>query len=133
MQNMSGEGRSRLRQPRRRRNSDIEEGKGKTNNAISILQWNADGLNTKVNELRNRLQNENIDICNIQESKLQPHMPTPNISGYKATKRIDRKGGIQGGGLITYAKESVVFKGGGDSSKKATDVATTNVQLTQKN
>ena len=60
-------------------------------------------------------------------------MPTPKISGYKATKRIDRKGGLQGGGLITYVKETVVFEGGGDSSQKATDVTTTRVQLNRKN
>ena len=69
---------------------------GTSNQSLKIMQWNADGLNTKISELRSRLKEENIDICNIQETKLQPHMPTPKIPGYKPTKRADRKGGLTG-------------------------------------
>ena len=53
--------------------------KGTSNQSIHIMQWN--GLNTKVNELSNRLKSEYIDMYNIQESNLQPHMPTPRIPG----------------------------------------------------
>ncbi len=38
--------------------------------ALRILQWNADGLSPKVQELRQRLQVGKIDICLIQETKL---------------------------------------------------------------
>ncbi len=37
---------------------------------LRILQWNADGLSTKVQELRDRLAAESIDVCLIQKTKL---------------------------------------------------------------
>ncbi len=37
---------------------------------LRILQWNADGLSTKVQELRDRLAAESIDVCLIQVTKL---------------------------------------------------------------
>ncbi len=37
---------------------------------LRILQWNTDGLSTKVQELHDRLAAESIDVCLIQETKL---------------------------------------------------------------
>ena len=91
-----------------------EKVKGTENKSLRVLQWNADGINTKIHELKSRLLSENIDVCNIQESKLRPHMPTPKLPGYKAAKRVDRKGGGDVG-LITSVKDTLVFEGGGDS------------------
>ena len=78
--------------------------------ALSILQWNADGLSTKVVELRERLVAENIDVCVIQETKLKHDLVSPKIYGYKTILRADRKGTISGGGLLIYAKETIVVE-----------------------
>ncbi len=40
--------------------------------ALRLLQWNADGLVTKQHELRLRRNDDSIDICLIQETKLLP-------------------------------------------------------------
>ena len=66
------------------------------------MQWNAVGITTKIIEVRERLKEDKIDSCNIQETKLTPQKSTLKISGCKAVMPADRKGGIQGGGLITY-------------------------------
>jgi exonuclease III len=74
---------------------------------LKIIQWNADGLKTKIYELRDRLISKDIDICMVQESKLRLGNPTPRILGYAAL-RDDRKA-LNGGGLITYVKLSLIF------------------------
>ena len=96
---------------------------------LNILQWNADGINTKTTELRDRLVAENIDICMIQESKLQPHMKTPTLSGFKPIYRVDRKGTVKGGGLITYAKDTIMFEKLRDSTNKGTDSSSIRVKM----
>ena len=113
-------------------NTISEKINGESRQSLKILQWNADGLNTKMLELRKRLIDEDIDVCNIQETKFQPKISTPKIPGYKPTKRADRGGGIQGGGLITYVKETVIFDNGQESSLDATESTTTRVQLNKK-
>ena len=89
---------------------------GKTSHPLKIMQWNADGINNKLDELKQRLVNSNIDILVVQESKLlgpdsgpKPDS-TPEIPGYKA-KRKDRVGAVnRGGGLLFYIKEDVRFQ-----------------------
>jgi exonuclease III len=54
------------------------------------MQYNADGLSTKVPELKIRLREEDIDICMIQETKLRPDNNTPRMEGYTSF-RSDRK------------------------------------------
>ena len=60
-------------------------------------------------------------------------MPTPKIPGFKPTKRADRRGGITGGGLITYVKDTVIFESAGESSLNATEVTTIRVRQTRRN
>ncbi len=55
--------------------------------ALRILQWNADGLSTKVHELRQRHPLEKIDICLIQETKLNSKDPTPAFPGFSAIRQ----------------------------------------------
>ena len=57
-----------------------------------ILQWNADGVNTKTSELAARLQELDIDIGLVQESKLAKKNQTPRIPGYSCI-RNDRADG----------------------------------------
>ena len=63
---------------------------------ITILQWNADGLWTKIPELNARLQQEEVDIVTIQETKLALRKRTRRLQGYKPVHRADRRGGIKG-------------------------------------
>ena len=113
-------------------NTVSEQVKGERKDSLKILQWNADGLSTKIFELRDRLLKDDIDICNIQETKLKANAKTPYIQGYKSTKRADRRGGIQGGGLITYIKDSIVYMNGPDSSTNATEVTNIRAKLDKK-
>ncbi len=47
---------------------------------LRILQWNADGLSTKVQELRDRLAAQSINVCLIQETKLAEKDASPPFS-----------------------------------------------------
>ena len=96
---------------------------------ITILQWNADGLSTKIPELNARLQQEEVDIVTIQETKLDPRKSTPRLQGYKPVHRADRRGGIKGGGLITYIKKSLVYKLGPKSSCQGTEVTSIQIRM----
>ncbi len=64
---------------------------------------------TKVHELRQRLQLEKIDICLIQETKLDSKDPTPAFPGFSAIQQ-DRLAAHRGGGLLTLVKEGIVYQ-----------------------
>ena len=53
-------------------NSSINEAAGgmltTTRNSLRLLQWNADGLKSKSNELADRLHASDIDIAIVQET-----------------------------------------------------------------
>jgi endonuclease/exonuclease/phosphatase family metal-dependent hydrolase len=81
--------------------------------SLKILQWNADGIGTKVVELERCLREFDIDVVVLQESKLLEKNRTPQFQGYSAIRR-DRhaEGGTgerRGGGLLTYVKEDIPF------------------------
>ena len=94
---------------------------------MKIYQWNADGLATKIYELKNRLAEKEIDICMIQETKLRLGDTSPRIPGY-ACLRDDRKA-MYGGGLMTYIKETLIFERIGYSTRSSTEVMTFRVKL----
>ena len=95
--------------------------------SLKIYQWNADGLATKIYELKNRLAEKEIDICMIQEKKLRLGDTSPRIPGY-ACLRDDRKA-MYGGGLMTYIKETLIFERIGYSTRSSTEVMTFRVKL----
>ena len=105
---------------------------GPTKNGLTVLQWNADGLSTKTTELRERLLHEDIDVCVVQESKLKKNLNSPKIYGYNTILRADRKGMMAGGGLIIYAKNSIIFENIQSSTVEGTDSATVKIKM-QKN
>ena len=76
-------------------------------------------------ELRERLRERNVDVCHIQETNLNPHMPTPKVSGDKAVMKADRRGG----GLITCIKETLVFEAGPQSSTQGTKITTIHIRM----
>ena len=74
---------------------------------IVILQWNSNGLKTKMVELEDRAGRLECDVIMIQESKLRSQDTDPKIPGY-STVRKDREVG-RGGGLVTFIKEDIPF------------------------
>ncbi len=76
---------------------------------LRILQWNVDGLSTKVHELRQRHQLEKVNICLTQETKLTPKGQTPDFPGFSAIRQ-DRPASHRGGGLLTLVKEGIVYQ-----------------------
>ena len=74
---------------------------------IKILQLNASGIRSTVEELKHLLLTTQPDVVAVQESKLNPASRTPKIPNYTAI-RTDRKH-KQGGGLITYIKTDTTF------------------------
>ena len=77
-------------------------------NKLQIYQWNADGIFSKLLELRDRLLNSNINILAVQESKLRKTDKTPSIKGY-ATIRKDRNN-ILGSGFLLFIRMDIVFE-----------------------
>ncbi len=71
--------------------------------------WNADGLSTKVQERRDRLAAETIDVCLIQDTKLAKKDISPPLPGYNSI-RFGRPSTHQGVGLLTLVKEGIVFQ-----------------------
>lgn len=92
------------------------------------MQWNADGIKIKSHELANRLKERSIDICVIQRSKLTKRDNTPRMKGYNAILRTDRPT-IWGGGLITYAKEDIVYDKVGTAFNEATEAQCVKIKL----
>ncbi len=60
-------------------------------------------------ELRDRLAAESIDVCLIQETKLAEKGASPPFPGYNSI-RVDRPSTHRGGGLLTLVKEGIVFQ-----------------------
>ncbi len=58
-------------------------------------------------ELRDRLAAESIDVCLIQETKLDEKDASPSFPGYNST---DRPSTHRGGGLLILDKEGIVFQ-----------------------
>ena len=81
---------------------------------LKILQWNADSLLSKMEELRDFLESEKIDVFMIQETKLITTDPDPAFKGYTIVRqdRVQRVGceTNRGGGLITGMKEDINFR-----------------------
>ena len=104
-----------------------EKTKGTTKSSLRILSWNANGVGSKIPELKQRLKDDDIDICLVQESLLRPHQPTPNISDYSAI-RTDRKA-VKGGGTIAYVKKTLITQRVQESAIKATESSTFKVKM----
>ncbi len=73
--------------------------------------WNADGLSTEVQELRDRLAAKSIEARLIQETKLTEKDASRPFPSYNSI-RLDRPSTHRGGGLLTLVKEGIVFLAG---------------------
>jgi len=82
-------------------------------NTLTILQWNTNGIKTKIGDLSKKAKDHNADILIFQESKLRETDPDLDIriNGYNEDPvRADRQGGRTGGGLITYIRDGITFR-----------------------
>ena len=75
---------------------------------LTIMQWNTNGIRTKLLELRDRLFNSDVDIVAIQESKLCKEDKTPLIEGYTTIRK--GRNNFLGGGLLFFVRNVVIFK-----------------------
>ena len=98
--------------------------------SLRIIQWNAEGYASKVFELAARLDEDEIDICLIQESKLSATSAEPYIKGYK-TIRADRVAAA-GGGLLAFVKQSLVMEVLGTSMIEATEISSFRARVTKR-
>ena len=97
--------------------------------ALRIMQWNAESISTKLFELRVRLEEDDIDVCLIQESHLQEKSHVPFIDGYKLI-RADRVATVKGG-LLAYVRKSLVVEEIGRVAVEATEVQIFRIQLSK--
>jgi exonuclease III len=76
-----------------------------------VLQWNCDGINTKMAELA--VVANRADIVLVQETKLTVNDNTPQLEEYN-TARQDRHGSgttlARGGGLIAFIRKGLHYK-----------------------
>ncbi len=97
-------------------------------NSLRILQWNANGIATKANELGLRLKADRIDVALVQETKMKHHHRTPRLEGYSPI-RCDRPNQDGGGGLLCYIKDSIIFERVGDSSICGTESSSIRIKM----
>ena len=74
---------------------------------FTILQWNANGIGNKIDELGIFMEKHKVKVAVIQESKLSQTSRAPCIQNY-TTVRKDRCLG-QGGGLLTFVHKSINY------------------------
>ena len=71
------------------------------------MQFNANGIDNKLTELGEFLEQHNIKVAVIQESKVSYNSKTERIQNF-TTVRKDRRQG-KGGGLLTLIHKSINF------------------------
>ena len=97
---------------------------------LRILQWNANGLSAKADELEVSLGKLDVDVCLIQETKLRPKHREPSFEKYRML-RFDRETTKVGGGLATLIKKTLPFEEIYKGSKDGTDVQTCRVRMSK--
>ena len=100
---------------------------GKKRN-IRGLQWNADGINTKIAELNKLVTELEIDVVLIQETKLTDKSRTPKLYGYTAIRQDRPNAEFPGGGLLTYIKDDIAFRKIGGAKNGSTEVLSISIQ-----
>ncbi|XP_077445624.1 uncharacterized protein LOC144066154 [Stigmatopora argus] len=76
-----------------------------------ILQWNANGVLCRMDELEQLLEKEKIDVCCIQESKLKTTDKLPRMRNYTAIFRDRMVQGLQrGGGVVTFIRTQIPYR-----------------------
>jgi len=82
--------------------------------SLRVVQWNIDGVGTGLADLGLILREHAVDVCLLQESKLNSSSITPKIRGYASLRRDRpsalRGAGSRGGGLLIFIKEDLPFR-----------------------
>nr|KAG5693104.1 hypothetical protein BaRGS_014054 [Batillaria attramentaria] len=89
---------------RGRRATGRQNNKAKDSPNINIMHWNAEGVSNKKTELEHFLQQNDINICCLQETHLQEGKSF-KIRGYQAF-RSDRQGRNKGG-VLTLVRNNI--------------------------
>ena len=76
-----------------------------TDNPEHIMQWNAEGVSNKREDLQHFLHENSIHICCIQETHLKEGKPL-KIRGYREVSRGDRQGRSKGG-VLTLVRNDI--------------------------
>ena len=92
------------------------------------LQWNADGINTKIAELNRLVVELSVDVVLIQESKLTSRSKTPKIHGFTAVRQDRPNAEFPGGGLLTYIKDDLAFRRIGGAKNRNTEALSVSIQ-----
>ena len=78
---------------------------------VTILQWNADGIHGKIDELEDFLRTNEIDVACIQESKEIPTDKKIKIEGFTTRPKCRLQEGMaRGGGVIIFVREDLDFQ-----------------------
>ena len=96
--------------------------------SLRILQWNADGLNPKIAELREFVDSNKIDIAMIQETKLTANKTTPKLYGYSAVRADRPDSEFPGGGLLLYIKHNIAFRKIGHAKNGLVEAQSVSIQ-----
>ena len=92
------------------------------------LQWNADGINTKMAELNSLVEELDVDVILIQETKLTNKSKTPVLHGYTAVRQDRPNTEFPGGGLLTYVKQDMAFRKIGGAKNGSTEALSISIQ-----
>ena len=92
------------------------------------LQWNADGINTKVTELNRLVVELDVDVVLIQETKLTSRSKTPKIHGFTAVRQDRPNAEFPGGGLLTYVRQDLAFRRIGGTKNGNTEALSISIQ-----
>ena len=76
-------------------------------NCLLLMQWNANGISGKINELLTFLHSKNVNIAAIQETKLTNKTNPLKTPGWAAV-RLDRHKN-KDGGLLMLIKDTIPF------------------------
>uniref|UniRef100_A0A1I8I211 RING-type domain-containing protein n=1 Tax=Macrostomum lignano TaxID=282301 RepID=A0A1I8I211_9PLAT len=100
--------------------------------SLRLLQWNADGIASKLPELAERLSDSDIDIAAVQETKLSNRTQLPKINGYIAVRK-DRGDG-SGGGLLLLIRDKLAFRSSPQPTATADmEIQTVDIQISTAN
>ena len=74
-------------------------------NSFTIMQFNANGMDNKLTELREFLERHSVKVAEIQEPNLSSNSKTPSIQNFTTVRKERRQG--QGGGLLTLIHKAI--------------------------
>ena len=112
---------------RRQARKATDRKKNKENPAFNIMQWNAEGVSNKREDLQHFLHENSIHICCIQETHLKEGKPL-KIRGYREVSRGDRQGRSKGG-VLTLVRNDI---NASETSKHMEEAEYTEVKVTIK-